>query len=126
MTRRRTTIFCQVNDSFICAGDAASCCNLVLTERSPVPGAPDNPAARIKNGRIAITPAEMKEIFDAVIDPVVTLVKGQINSVVGSSYERTVSAIVLVGGFSECSYLVKRLMREVGTDKMPILKSPNA
>jgi hypothetical protein len=99
---------------------------LVITERFPVPGAPDNPAARIKHGRIAITPVEMKEIFDAVIDPVITLVKGQINSITGSSKERTVSAIVLVGGFSECSYLVKRLMREVGTDEMPILKSPNA
>jgi hypothetical protein len=91
-----------------------------------VPGAPDNAAARIKHNRIAVTPAEMKEIFDVVVDPVIELVKGQISGITGSASERNVSAIVLVGGFSECNYLVKRLKAEIETPTMPILKSPNA
>jgi hypothetical protein len=97
-----------------------------MLTRPPVPGTPDDPAARIRLGRIAVTPAEMKQIFDVVIDPVITLVRGQISGITGQSWERNVSAIVLVGGFSECNYLVKRLRAEVQTDTMPILRSPNA
>ena len=39
-----------------------------MLTRPLVPGAPDDPAARIRLGRIAVTPAEMKQIFDVVHD----------------------------------------------------------
>jgi hypothetical protein len=77
-------------------------------------------------GRLRITPAEMKSIFDVVIEEVITLVKGQIRDVTGGEKERSIGAVLLVGGFGESYYLMKRLKAAVGTDTLQILRPPNS
>jgi hypothetical protein len=95
---------------------------------SLVPGAPENPAARITGGRIGITQREMKRIFDIVIDKAVTLVKGQVSGIDGASWEKNVSAIVLVGGFAESKYLAKCIRADptIKNTGIPVIVSPNA
>jgi hypothetical protein len=70
----------------------------------------------------------MKRIFDIVVDKAVTLVKGQISGIEGASWERNVSAIVLVGGFAESKYLARRIRTDptIRSTGIPIIVPPNA
>ncbi len=68
----------------------------------------------------------MKQTFDIVVNPVVELVRGQINNVQGPGSERAVSAVVLIGGFGESEYLLKRLREAFQTDSLSVIQCPNA
>jgi len=92
----------------------------------PVNGVPNNASAGVIGGRLRITPAEMKSIFDIVIDEVITLVKGQIKNVSGSVNERSIAAVLLVGGFGESYYLMKRLKAAVESETLQVLRPPNS
>lgn len=52
--------------------------------------------------------------------------RGQIDGLTGTAAEKKVSAVVLVGGFSECEYLAKRIRAEFQTQNLSIIKCPNA
>jgi len=79
----------------------------------------------IRGGRLKLSPNDVKACFDVVIEPIIALVRGQINSLTGSDVEKTVSAIVLVGGFSECEYLRKRVREEFQTKSLAVINCPN-
>lgn len=69
-----------------------------------VPGLANNDRLGIRRGRLLITPAEMRGIFEPVVSEVITLVQGQIDT-----SDRDIRAVLLVGGFGENSYLKERL-----------------
>lgn len=79
----------------------------------------------IRGGRLRLSARDAKTFFDVVIEPIITLVRGQINSLTGPDAERRVSAIVLVGGFSECEYLRKRIRAEFQTNSLTVINCPN-
>ncbi|CAM6123583.1 unnamed protein product [Calypogeia fissa] len=71
---------------------------------------------------IEITLEEMKEVFDCAVNPILELIKQQLNQV--SSEE--VDALVVVGGFSGSKYLMDRIHREFGRRVTQIINPPHA
>ena len=84
-----------------------------------VPGLVDNSHQGVKRGKFSLSGSEIVQIFSPVLDEVIALVTGQINST-----EREVKAVLLVGGFGESAYLRKSLRHAVGS-KVEILVPPN-
>ncbi|KAI1083932.1 actin-like ATPase domain-containing protein [Whalleya microplaca] len=73
----------------------------------PFPGLPDDEEARLDCGFLVMTAAEIKEIFEPVVQEVCDLVQGQVNGL--RSKGGIVSGIILVGGFGQSDYLYRRL-----------------
>ncbi|KUJ11961.1 actin-like ATPase domain-containing protein [Mollisia scopiformis] len=86
----------------------------------PVPGLANNEGLGIKRGRLLITRAEMRAVFEPVVSQVISLVEQQI---VSSS--KKIRAVFLVGGFGENSYLKERLRAALGTS-IEVIQPPNA
>lgn len=63
--------------------------------------------ARVYGGNFEITRAEMKLLFDPIIDKIIDLIQAQIMMV--STGPQQVNSILLVGGFGESEYLYKRV-----------------
>jgi hypothetical protein len=61
----------------------------------------------------------VKEMFDPVIDRIITLIDDQLKS----SSEEKCSAMFLVGGFSESPYLFRRI-KETFEHRVPIIAVP--
>ena len=81
----------------------------------PFPGFVDDEEAGIDCGFLIMTAAQVKDIFDPVINEVIDLVRGQVDAV--KEKGGTVSGIILVGGFGQSNYLYNRLKRDF--NKMP-------
>jgi hypothetical protein len=80
----------------------------------PVSAIEDSPPFIVK-GILRLSSEEVsKSIFDPVINEIVKLVKDQIRAT--EEVQKTVKAILLVGGFGENIYLHNRLRAEVGRD----------
>ncbi|KAH9908120.1 actin-like ATPase domain-containing protein [Xylariomycetidae sp. FL2044] len=73
----------------------------------PFPGLPDDEEARLDCGFLALSAAEVKDIFEPVVKEVCDLVQGQVDGL--RSKGGIVSGIVLVGGFGQSDYLYRRL-----------------
>lgn len=85
-----------------------------------VPGLANNERLGIRRGRFTVTPAEMRDIFEPVVEKITKLVKGQIEAT-----NKTTSAVILVGGFGQNNYLKERLRSSVGKSIL-VLQPPNA
>jgi molecular chaperone DnaK (HSP70) len=85
-----------------------------------VPGLANNEKLGIRRGRFNIKPAEMKGIFDPIIEKVIELVKGQIKTT-----KTKIRAVLLVGGFGQNNYLKERLRTTLGSS-IDVLQPPNA
>jgi hypothetical protein len=69
---------------------------------------------------LSITASEVKDIFDPVVNKVITLVNEQIRAT-----SRAIKAVLLVGGFGQNNYLKERIRSSVGSS-IQILQPPNA
>ncbi|KAF4636895.1 hypothetical protein G7Y89_g1184 [Cudoniella acicularis] len=85
-----------------------------------VPGLANNPALGIRRGRLTIKPAEIKGIFDPIVQKVIELVKDQITAT-----SREIRAVLLVGGFGQNTYLKECLRTSLGSS-IDVLQPPNA
>lgn len=83
----------------------------------PMPGLPDDEAAGIDSGFLVMDSAQVKAIFDPVIQQVIDLVQGQVSAV--KKKHGNVSGIILVGGFGQSSYLYAKLKRHFGSSTPP-------
>ncbi|MCJ1343067.1 hypothetical protein MMC31_001258 [Peltigera leucophlebia] len=101
--------------------EAMSQFNTIKRQYSPVsssadaysvtlPGFSNNDKLGILRGRIIIKPSQMQDIFDPVISKVIALVHGQIIAT-----EKSIKAVLLVGGFGQNVYLKERLRRFLGS-----------
>ena len=79
----------------------------------PVPGLADNEAAGIKRGKLSMLGAEIRTLFDPIINTITSLVQMQINI---SNKKGAVKIIYLVGGFGESTYLRESLKKVVPQD----------
>jgi molecular chaperone DnaK (HSP70) len=85
-----------------------------------VPGIANNERLGIRRGRFTIKPAEMKGIFDPVIEKIIDLVKGQIKAT-----NKKIRAVLLVGGFGQNIYLRERLTSNL-SGSIQVLQPVNA
>ena len=65
-----------------------------------VPGLVDDPEQGVRRGKFRMTGAQVSQIFEPVIQEVLTLVQGQI-----ASTGKKVKAVLMVGGFGQNAYL---------------------
>ncbi|KAH6647882.1 hypothetical protein BKA67DRAFT_400113 [Truncatella angustata] len=89
-----------------------------------VMGLPDDPARSIRSGVLEMTLAEVKSIFDPIIDKIVGLVKDQITQAKIKS-SRDVKTVLLAGGFGSNAYLKARIKNAVGHG-IEVKKMPNS
>ena len=75
-------------------------------------GLPDNDRLSIRNGKVAISAETIRTIFEPVIQNILELINDQIGRVRGRN--RSVKAVLLVGGFGSNEYLKSRIERQVG------------
>lgn len=73
----------------------------------PFPGLPDDEEAGLDSGFLVMTTDQVKEIFDPVVQEVVSLVEGQVQNIRAKG--GLVCGIVLVGGFGQSNYLYSRM-----------------
>ncbi|KAF1978029.1 actin-like ATPase domain-containing protein [Bimuria novae-zelandiae CBS 107.79] len=73
----------------------------------PFPGLPDDEEAGLDSGFLVMSAEQVKEIFDPVVQEVVSLVEGQVQSIRAKG--GLVCGIVLVGGFGQSNYLYSRM-----------------
>lgn len=83
----------------------------------PFPGLPDDEEAGLESGFLTMTAAQVKAIFDPVINDVVALLEGQVDVIREKGGH--VSGIILVGGFGQSNYLYNRLKEHFNTDPPP-------
>jgi molecular chaperone DnaK (HSP70) len=105
-------------DSVIKKQFSTSTSNLGYT--IPVPGMANDEQLGIKRGRFNIKAAEVKGIFDPIVDKIIKLVNDQIRAT-----SQTIRAVLLVGGFGQNNYLKERLRTSLGS-AVQILQPPNA
>jgi hypothetical protein len=80
----------------------------------------NNEQLGVRRGRFNIKAAEVKGIFDPIVDKIIKLVDDQIQAT-----NRTISAVLLVGGFGQNNYLKERLRTSL-SNTVQILQPPNA
>ncbi|CBX93261.1 similar to Hsp70 family protein [Plenodomus lingam JN3] len=73
----------------------------------PFPGLPDDEAAGLESGFLVMSAEQVKAIFDPVVQEVIQLVEGQVQSIRAKG--GLVCGIVLVGGFGQSNYLYKQM-----------------
>ncbi|KAF2190811.1 Hsp70 family protein-like protein [Zopfia rhizophila CBS 207.26] len=73
----------------------------------PFPGLPDDEEAGLDSGFLVMSAEQVKEIFDPVVQEVIDLVDGQVQSI--RQKGGLVCGIVLVGGFGQSNYLYSRM-----------------
>ena len=86
---------------------------------SPVPGLADDAATGVRRGKFKITGAQVKSIFDPVVDEVVTLIRGQI-----AATQKKVKAVLLVGGFGQNAYLRETIRASIDPN-IEVMQPPN-
>lgn len=75
----------------------------------PARGLPDNPDLSIRGGLLEITGKEISDVFEPVVREIVKLVKAQLEAT-----RKTVTTVLLAGGFGRNNYLRTRLQEAVG------------
>jgi molecular chaperone DnaK (HSP70) len=83
----------------------------------PFPGLPDDEEAGLDSGFLIMSSEQVKAIFDPIIDEVISLVQGQVDSIKVKNGH--VSGIILVGGFGQSNYLYTRLKAHFNTSPPP-------
>ncbi|KAF2873169.1 Hsp70 family protein-like protein [Massariosphaeria phaeospora] len=73
----------------------------------PFPGLPDDEEAGLDSGFLVMTADQVKDIFDPIVQEVISLVEGQVRTI--RSKGGLVCGIVLVGGFGQSNYLYSRM-----------------
>lgn len=87
---------------------------MLTTSVSVPPGVADDEAAGIHNGNLSLTLADLKYIYDDVINAIITLIWEQIGRVEALGADAKASAILLVGGFGGSEYLRVRVEEHFG------------
>ncbi|MCJ1416839.1 hypothetical protein MMC32_003178 [Xylographa parallela] len=87
----------------------------------PVSGLADSTTLGIRRGKLTVTGADVKGVFQPVIDEIITLVKGQIRA----TRPTIPQAVLLVGGFGQSSYLRECIRRVVSDSGIDVMQSPN-
>ncbi|KAF3095664.1 hypothetical protein TWF569_003538 [Orbilia oligospora] len=75
-----------------------------------VPGRDNIPEARVVDGEFEITRAEMRSLFDPVIDKVIELIAEQVRQIAHVDKTASNRQILLVGGFGQSPYLYNRVV----------------
>jgi hypothetical protein len=73
----------------------------------PLPGLPDDEEAGLDSGFLVMSAEQVREIFEPVVEEVINLVEGQVQSI--RQKGGLVCGIVLVGGFGQSNYLYNRM-----------------
>ncbi|KAI4283379.1 MAG: hypothetical protein L6R38_002191 [Xanthoria sp. 2 TBL-2021] len=85
-----------------------------------LPTVGDIEEAGVHSGNLLISRAEMRSLFDPVIDRVLDLINVQVNTV------SSVNLIVLVGGFGESEYLYQRVLMWASRAQICVLQPRQA
>ncbi len=83
----------------------------------PLPGLPDDETIGLDSGFLILTSEQVKEIIEPVVQEVVGLVEGQVQSI--RQKGEVVSGIILVGGFGQSNYLYNKLKAHFNTEPPP-------
>lgn len=83
----------------------------------PLPGVPDDPAAGIEDGYLALSTGELAEIFRPIVNSVIDLVERQ--RIILGNHNETARAVILVGGFGVSRYLCKCLKQRFADEGPP-------
>ncbi|KAL9595123.1 MAG: hypothetical protein Q9219_006640 [cf. Caloplaca sp. 3 TL-2023] len=90
----------------------------------PVPAFPDSKAHGVHRARFLLKGSELLKIFDPVVEKILALVRGQIEASKAAGAD--VKGVLMVGGFGENRYLIRRL-REMTVDQgIAVWKAANA
>lgn len=84
-----------------------------------VPGLVDDPEQGVRRGKFRMTGAQVSQIFEPVIQEVLTLVQGQI-----ASTGKKVKAVLMVGGFGQNAYLREKI-RDAIDPSIEVMQPPN-
>jgi hypothetical protein len=79
----------------------------------PCRGMSPDESLGIKGGKLEMSGAEIKRIFDPVISRILNLVKRQMTETEKKS--KVVKAVLLAGGFGSNEYLKRRIQEEIGS-----------
>jgi len=85
-----------------------------------VPGMKDNAKHGIRRGKMRLTGAELRTIFEPVVKEILDLVKGQIKAT-----NSVVKAVLMVGGFGQNAYLRERIREAIKGENIEVMQSPN-
>ncbi|GFN20290.1 Hsp70 family protein [Aspergillus tubingensis] len=88
----------------------------------PLPGLKDNPKIGLQDGFLQLEGAQIKKIFDPVVDRVKVQIVHQVNS--ARAKNMPVKAILLVGGFGSSEYLY-HCIQETFSD-IAVMQPPNS
>ncbi|GAT21093.1 Hsp70 family chaperone [Aspergillus luchuensis] len=88
----------------------------------PLPGLKDNPKIGLQDGFLQLEGAQIKKIFDPVVDRVKVQIVHQVNS--ARAKNMPVKAILLVGGFGSSEYLY-HCIQETFSD-IVVMQPPNS
>jgi len=88
----------------------------------PFPGLGDNRRAGVESGFLILAAHQVKDIFAPIITEVISLVEQQVAAIRGRG--DSVSAIILVGGFGQSSYLYTRLKSHFKSNYSPPISVP--
>ncbi len=80
----------------------------------------DNKKHGIRRGKMRLTGAEVRTIFEPVVKDILGLVRGQIKAT-----NTQVKAVLMVGGFGQNAYLRERIREEIKGDNIEVMQSPN-
>ncbi|KAL9606121.1 MAG: hypothetical protein Q9179_000691 [Wetmoreana sp. 5 TL-2023] len=86
----------------------------------PVPGLKDSVINGVRRGRLRLTGSDVRAIFEPVIKEIIVLVNGQIDAT-----KAQVTAVLMVGGFSQNVYLRDRIRQAVAKRGIEVMQSPN-
>ena len=104
------------SSSQVCPGRAArSGLSLTLV----VPGLADDPSQGVRRGKFKVSGADVKKIFDPVVEEVVALVRGQITAT-----NKKVKAVLMVGGFGQNAYLREQVRLAIDP-AIEVMQPPN-
>ncbi|KAF3008731.1 hypothetical protein E8E13_009848 [Curvularia kusanoi] len=83
----------------------------------PLPGLPDDEEAGLDSGFLVMSNEQVKSIFEPVVQEVINLVEGQVETIRANG--GLVCGIVLVGGFGQSNYLYSRMKSHFNSTPPP-------
>lgn len=92
--------------------------------KQSVPGILESEAHDISNARYCLKGSDLLDVFEPVIEEILTLVSGQIDAT--EAGKGVVKAVLLVGGFGESSYLGERVRQACLPRHVAVWKPPHA
>lgn len=82
-----------------------------------VPGLPDDPQTRVEDGFVEIDRAEMRAIFDPVINEILRLIRGQIDTVSMGCHNSVSVGITIIAlsppSFPPLPYIRESMLRDL-------------